>query len=233
MSNLIFKKPIFSPDTNYAQTQIGTPTHISPELVSGEAYDFKSDIWGLGCIIYEICCQKPPFLSKNLNDIFIKIKNADYAAIPTAYSAILSDLIRIMLKVDPTSRPTAYQLLTSRALKEDLDLYMDFVKKMPHGSGSSDGSAGTDLPHPGTRNSCRLDWNPKWNTKNYACSLIIRTWVWIKEINKKVQDGTVGRYQYPEHCIWGSYVQKHYHKAEYITNCYTLFTVCYSTIHAK
>ena len=66
--------------------QIGTPTHISPEVVLGKSYDFKSDIWGLGCIVYEICCQKPPFLSKNLNEIFEKIKNAKYADIPKTYS---------------------------------------------------------------------------------------------------------------------------------------------------
>ena len=143
----------FSPETNYAQTQIGTPTHISPELVSGKAYDFKSDIWGLGCIVYEMCCQKPPFIAKGLNEIFVKIQNADYAPISNAYSQTLSDLIRIMLKVDPNRRPTAYQIVTSGALKKDLEMYIDYVKTLPKASGSSDGS-GNDFLLPGTRSSC-------------------------------------------------------------------------------
>lgn len=132
---------VLDANTHFAQTQIGTPTHISPEVVLGKSYDFKSDIWGLGCIVYEICCQKPPFLSKNLNEIFEKIKNAKYADIPKTYSQTLSDLIRIMLKVEPKRRPTAYQLLTSGALKEDLDLYTQYVKTLPQGAGSSDGGS--------------------------------------------------------------------------------------------
>ena len=42
-------------------TQTGTPYYASPEVWRDEAYDIKSDIWSLGCIIYEICALKVIF----------------------------------------------------------------------------------------------------------------------------------------------------------------------------
>ena len=100
---------ILSPDMEFASTAIGTPTNLCPEIANGQKYDFKSDIWSLGCVIYEICGLKPAFASKSWEEMLHKIRNASYAAIPNSYSVTLSDLIRVMLKVDPGKRPTAYQ----------------------------------------------------------------------------------------------------------------------------
>ena len=54
-------------------TQTGTPYYASPEVWRDEPYDFKSDIWSLGCIIYELCALKPPFRAKNMEGLYSKV----------------------------------------------------------------------------------------------------------------------------------------------------------------
>lgn len=45
----------------FTRTLVGTPCYLSPELLTGIAYGEKNDVWGLGCIIYEMCKQSRPF----------------------------------------------------------------------------------------------------------------------------------------------------------------------------
>lgn len=49
-----------------AKTVVGTPYYISPEMCSGVSYNEKSDMWALGCILYEMCCLKKAFEGDNL-----------------------------------------------------------------------------------------------------------------------------------------------------------------------
>jgi NIMA (never in mitosis gene a)-related kinase 1/4/5 len=49
------------------QTQTGTPYYASPEVWRDEAYSFKSDIWSLGCVIYEMLALRPPFTAVDMN----------------------------------------------------------------------------------------------------------------------------------------------------------------------
>ena len=127
----------------------GTPINLCPEIVNGKVYDFKSDIWGLGCVIHEICSLRHPFQSNSFNETMLKITSGNYDPIPSSYSTTLSDLIRVMLKVDPSRRPTAYQLATCQALKEDLEKQLELIKNLPSSSRSSDASS-----EGGTKNSC-------------------------------------------------------------------------------
>jgi len=46
---------------------VGTPYYLSPEIVKEERYNNKSDVWSLGCILYEMCCGKHPFEGKSFN----------------------------------------------------------------------------------------------------------------------------------------------------------------------
>ncbi len=62
-----------------AATVVGTPHYLSPELVHGRAYDQKSDIWALGCVLYEITCLHKPFDASNIPGIIMK-----YVASPAA-----------------------------------------------------------------------------------------------------------------------------------------------------
>lgn len=55
-------------------TQTGTPYYASPEVWRDEPYDNKSDIWSLGCLIYELCALTPPFRGKDMQALFNKIQ---------------------------------------------------------------------------------------------------------------------------------------------------------------
>jgi NIMA (never in mitosis gene a)-related kinase len=51
-------------------TQTGTPYYASPEVWADKPYDYKSDIWSVGCVIYELCALRPPFKGTNLEQLF-------------------------------------------------------------------------------------------------------------------------------------------------------------------
>ena len=95
-----------------AYTQIGTPYYASPEIWKDKPYDLKTDIWSIGCIIYEMCALKPPFRGTSLPNLAENIKRGVYSKIPKIYSNDLSKVIEMMLNVNPLNRPNCDQLLS-------------------------------------------------------------------------------------------------------------------------
>ncbi|KAI5887708.1 kinase-like protein [Schizophyllum commune H4-8] len=103
---------------SFANTYVGTPYYMSPELMQGKAYDSKSDIWSLGCLIYELCALKPPFHeAKTHNELNILIRNGRIPPLPRGYSQSLSGVIKAMLNLNPAMRPSAAQLLQHERLE--------------------------------------------------------------------------------------------------------------------
>ena len=96
-----------SEHTLQAHSKVGTPLYMSPEVIRGDGYDFKSDIWSLGCLLYELAMLKSPFRQEGLNfySLFQKISNGDYAKLPNTYSSELQELCYAMLMTDPAQRP--------------------------------------------------------------------------------------------------------------------------------
>ena len=94
-----------------ASTQTGTPYYCSPEIWNEKSYDYKSDIWSLGCIIYEICSLRPPFRGTSLKGLRNNVLNGHYLPIPSIYSRELSILISKMLVIDPNKRASANELV--------------------------------------------------------------------------------------------------------------------------
>lgn len=96
---------------DFASTYVGTPFYMSPEICAAEKYTLKSDIWSLGCIIYELCSREPPFNAKSHWELMKRIKEGKVSPLPAIYSAELMAVIKDCLKVNPERRPDTAQLL--------------------------------------------------------------------------------------------------------------------------
>lgn len=97
-----------------ANTVLGTPYYISPEMCEGKPYNQKSDIWALGCILYEMACLQKTFEGSNLPALVNKIVKGQFAPVRGNYSHGFKKLIQDLLQRDPEYRPTANELLNSR-----------------------------------------------------------------------------------------------------------------------
>ena len=95
-----------------AKTQTGTPYYCSPEIWRDKPYDYKSDIWSLGCIIYELCKLRPPFRGTSLRELSRNVVRGYYESIPDIYNEDLRKIIKFMLTVDTNKRFSTDQLLS-------------------------------------------------------------------------------------------------------------------------
>ena len=88
------------------QTQTGTPYYASPEVWQDKPYDKRSDIWSLGCVLYELTALSPPFTAKDMQGLYKCVLKGVYPKIPAQFSNDLSEMIKALLQVDPKNRPT-------------------------------------------------------------------------------------------------------------------------------
>jgi NIMA (never in mitosis gene a)-related kinase 1/4/5 len=102
-------------------TQTGTPYYASPEVWSNKPYDYKSDIWSVGCIIYELCALKPPFRASGLEELYKAVTKGKYEPIPRIYSQELGQIIAIMLQVEQSLRPDVSRLLSNPLILRKMD----------------------------------------------------------------------------------------------------------------
>lgn len=99
--------------SDMAQTQTGTPYYASPEVWKDLPYGCKSDIWSLGCVIFEMAAGRPPFTATDIQTLYKKVMGGFYPRIPSRYSDELAEVISSMLKIEPKDRPTANQIVNN------------------------------------------------------------------------------------------------------------------------
>lgn len=127
-----------------AETMTGTPYYTSPEICMGRRYNSKTDIWSLGCVLYELVTFAHAFNGRSQRQLFDNIMNASFVSIATvltgagaggvSYSRGLSELVGEMLRKNPRDRPSVNQIikkpivmeriqgfLSERALAEELN----------------------------------------------------------------------------------------------------------------
>jgi NIMA (never in mitosis gene a)-related kinase len=92
-------------------TQTGTPYYASPEVWNEQPYDSKSDIWSLGCVIYEMTTLEVPFKAEDMEGLAQTVLIGKFSPIPNSFSKELSQLINNMLQLKPKNRPTCDKIL--------------------------------------------------------------------------------------------------------------------------
>ena len=113
IGDLNVSKLIKNDDPN--KTLAGTPYYCSPEVFSEYPYDFKCDIWSVGCIIYELCFKSPPFRGETIEEIYDAILKGEFLPLKN-YSKELNYIVSLMLKVNYNERPDVFELLNNKIL---------------------------------------------------------------------------------------------------------------------
>jgi NIMA (never in mitosis gene a)-related kinase 1/4/5 len=98
-------------------TQTGTPYYASPEVWKDQPYDSKSDVWSLGCVLYEIAALQPPFRASDMDGLFKKVLKGIYPKIPAHYSDELNKMLKRLIAVNPNQRPTCDGILQLEIVK--------------------------------------------------------------------------------------------------------------------
>lgn len=101
-------------------TQTGTPYYASPEVWKDKPYDNRSDIWSLGCVLYEMLTLNPPFRAPNMTGLYHKVLRGLYEPIPSMYSKDLQFMVRNCLQVSPVARPSCNKILATPGLLNHL-----------------------------------------------------------------------------------------------------------------
>jgi len=107
----------------FLYTQTGTPYYASPEVWNDKPYNSKSDIWSLGCVLYETLTLQPPFRASNMNDLYKRVVKGVFDEPPSIYSRDLKRLIKSMITVQPDLRPSANQILQSREITKAIKYF--------------------------------------------------------------------------------------------------------------
>lgn len=130
-----------------AQTVVGSPLYMSPELLESEPHGTPTDIWSLGCLLYEVLAGQPPFRAPSYPAVVRKITRGEYLPLTVEHSGDkkVGDLVNWMLQRDPSKRPTADEVLASLASSAVLGSDQVSVAEFKGSSASSTTSDATTV----------------------------------------------------------------------------------------
>lgn len=106
-----------------ARTVVGTPYYLSPEIVQSKPYNFKSDMWSMGVILYELCAQKPPFDAPSLHFLAMKIVRGAYNPL-SGFSNEMKSLVAQLLNTNERLRPDVNKVLNMPIIQNRIKSYL-------------------------------------------------------------------------------------------------------------
>ena len=116
---------------SFANTIIGTPYYLSPEMCQDQPYNQKSDVWALGVILYELCTFRHPFNAGNHAALILKILTVNPDPILACYSSNLQKLVNLILEKNIDKRPNCWDLLNMPIViqkAKGFGLYQEIIK---------------------------------------------------------------------------------------------------------
>uniref|UniRef100_A0A5F8GY98 non-specific serine/threonine protein kinase n=1 Tax=Monodelphis domestica TaxID=13616 RepID=A0A5F8GY98_MONDO len=116
-----------------ARTCIGTPYYLSPEICENKPYNNKSDIWALGCVLYEMCTLKHAFEAGNMKNLVLKIISGSFPPVSLHYSFDLRSLLSQLFKRNPRDRPSVNSILEKNFIAKRIEKFLtpECMKKLP------------------------------------------------------------------------------------------------------
>ena len=98
---------------------------MSPEICQSKPYTYTSDVWSLGCILYELCTLKHAFNAENLLGLVFKIVQDKQEPIPSSYSDEMKNLVSILLNKNDKERPSALEILKIPFVQQNMRLFVE------------------------------------------------------------------------------------------------------------
>ncbi|CAD8090683.1 unnamed protein product [Paramecium sonneborni] len=115
-----------------ANTVVGTPYYMSPEVCENKPYTYKSDVWSLGCVLYELCNLSHAFKSNNLLGLVNRIVKEQASAIPSHYSKELADLINKLLIKNADQRPHTSEIFNFPLIRNTMQQFVAIQGKVQY-----------------------------------------------------------------------------------------------------
>ncbi|KAL0234800.1 hypothetical protein PCE1_001836 [Barthelona sp. PCE] len=106
----------------FAETSIGTPYYLSPEIYRNNPYNSKSDVWSLGCLLFEMMTLRHPFEANDIKTLANKVCSGRFTKIGNRFSHDLQNMVKLILVVNMDDRPSIDEILDFPAVEQRMHL---------------------------------------------------------------------------------------------------------------